>query len=182
MKLTSLQKTVGGAALALAILLASGCGSDKTTTAPEKQDPVDQIAPLAPEGVSARQNQPHGFGAGWQENSEPDLLGYHVYVYGADSSAPDTWARVTGEPLHDHGCSWVDASGTLEKFVIRVTAVDQTGNESSFSSATVAQSSQAPKDGLEHSPDPAGDSSGGGDDAGSNHNDGDTPVEHGRGK
>jgi hypothetical protein len=181
MKLTTLQRTMGGSALALTLLIGTGCGSDETT-GPQKQDPVDEIAPLAPVGLVARRNQ-QGFSAGWQPNTEPDLFGYHVYVLGADPAAPDSWARVTEAPLQNRGFSWVDPSELLETYTIRVSAVDEVGNESVWSAAVVAEAFSVPKEEVEFGPDSGGGSgggSGGQDDAGGSQQGGGEPVDIGR--
>lgn len=180
MKLTMLRRTTGGAALTLMLWALTGCSSDDKTTGPEKLDPVDEIAPLAPVGVSARQNQ-HGFGAGWQANAEADLRGYHVYVLGANPAAPQSWARVTEAPLTNRAFSWTDLSARLEQFAIRVSAVDETGNESVWSSSVVAQIVSTPKDGVEIDPDSddaTGGSGGSGGSDGGDGNHGDVPVNH----
>lgn len=177
MKLTMLRRMTGGAALALMIWAFAGCSSEDKPTSPEKLDPVDEIAPLPPVGLTARQSA-NGFGAGWQANTEADLRGYHVYVLGADLTAADSWTRVTESPITSCGFSWKDASGQMEQFVLRVSAVDETGNESAWSSSVVAQTVSPPKGSVEIDPnaeDGSGGGSGGNADGGAHPDD---PVIH----
>jgi len=176
MKLTTFSRTMGGVALALAVWALSGCSSDDKTTAPPKLDPVDEIAPLSPTGLVARQGK-NGFGAGWDANAEPDLRGYHVYVLGVDLAAPQSWVRVTDDPITEPGFSWKDSSEKMNQFVVRVSAVDEAGNESVWSSPAVAQAVSTPKDGVEIDPDAGGGLGGSGGSGGTSPHDGE-PVEH----
>jgi hypothetical protein len=177
MKLTMFSRTMGGVALTLAVWALSGCSSDDKTTAPGKLDPVDEIAPLAPTGLAARESR-NGFGAGWEANVEADLRGYHVYVLGADAVAPQTWVRVTKDPVTDRGFSWKDPSERMTEFAVRVSAVDEAGNESVWSSPAVAQTVSTPKGGVEIDPDADGGLGGSGGSGGGDGSHEGEPVDH----
>jgi hypothetical protein len=61
----------------------------------------------------------------WRQSEAPDLAGYIVYRKGATGD----WVRLTAQPIT--ATTYVDATvGSGQGYAYRVTAIDQTGNES----------------------------------------------------
>ena len=87
---------------------------------------VDTIAPSAPTGVSATGGDGSA-DVSWNANAEPDVDGYNVYVDGTKVNG----ALIAGTSYTANGLS----VGTV---TIRVSAVDESGNESALSDATTA--------------------------------------------
>jgi hypothetical protein len=111
-------------------------------SAPLVVTPKDTFPPATPQrlvAVPIRDEQATGTGAGhielsWDINQEPDLQGYWVYR----SEQPDT----PGQPINTQLLltpTFRDITAVLGKqYTYRVTAVDRSGNESSFSSPVSA--------------------------------------------
>jgi hypothetical protein len=113
-------------ACAVAFVLAAGCGSEKTTQAPVLQD---DAPPLPPSGLRVAFDSDGTAKLSWTPNTEPDLAGYRVYRY---DPAPD---RENSYQLQNVDALLSDATCAFtlrisETVWVRVSAVDQGGNES----------------------------------------------------
>jgi Fibronectin type III domain len=101
------------------------------------QAATDAVAPAPPTGLAAIRT-PRGALVSWNGNTEPDLQGYllQVSVAGAGFSA------VNSAPNLHNSYSFVAPSGTAtgSTLVFRVAAVDWTGNQSAWSTATATVS------------------------------------------
>ncbi len=120
------------ALLLVPALLFVGCGDDETTA-------PDTAPPLAP--VLSGANEDGGLIAvWWEENTEPDLAGYYVYL------EQDGITRlVNTTPISNaYATIHVTPDSPLHVFV---TAVDWSGNESSPSATRRAVSVDTPNDG-----------------------------------
>ncbi len=107
-------------ATALLFVIAS-CGTDEGVM------PVDTVPPVAPVGM-ALDDGAHQVKVSWEANSEPDLAGYNLYSSAQEEGPYD---RVNEELLL---CPWCyDSPVPMEVTYYRVTAVDQSGNESAYS-------------------------------------------------
>lgn len=130
--MTRHQRTQGRyvAGLAGLLLLAVGCGSKDNTQAPIVPPP-DEAPPVSPIGVSVVKATEQAFSVVWTPNGESDLAGYRVYVQEQGGSSyrlinPDALLR-------DNRYSARNSDGSEELFV-RVSAVDESDNESPLSS------------------------------------------------
>ncbi|MFH1502381.1 MAG: fibronectin type III domain-containing protein [Candidatus Eisenbacteria bacterium] len=95
--------------------------------------PPDEVPPRRPTGLACELRE-GGVEVTWDENSEPDLLGYNVYRARARDSTID-WSRaeiLNQDPIGEPGFldTCVEA-GAL--YAYAVTAVDDSGNESELS-------------------------------------------------
>ena len=91
----------------------------------EVTEPADTEAPAIPTGLTATPSR-SGIALDWADNSEPDLAGYNVY---RSDSADGTFNKLNNEPLAASEYNDTDAlEGQFSYY--RVTAVDETGNES----------------------------------------------------
>ena len=104
-------------------ILAGGCGTEDGTLKPA----VDTVPPIAPVGVQV------GFESDliavrWTQNAETDLAGYKLY---SSSEADGPFGLVTANLLY---CPWYfDNVLPMAMTYYKVTAVDESGNESAFS-------------------------------------------------
>jgi hypothetical protein len=116
----ALKKLLPVAVLACLFVIAS-CGTDQTVT------PIDTVPPVAPVGMAIDGEQ-HLVKVTWTANAEPDLAGYNVY---ASSQAEGPYGRVNQDLLL---CPWCyDSPTPMDMTYYRVTAVDESGNESAYS-------------------------------------------------
>jgi fibronectin type 3 domain-containing protein len=95
---------------------------------------TDVMAPAAPTGLTATAAA-GGITLGWAGSPEPDLDGYFVY---RSASATGTFSRVTGSLLA--APTFVDVTaptGTASYY--RVTAIDTSGNESAYATASATR-------------------------------------------
>ncbi len=137
--MTRHQRTQGRhlAGLAGLLLLAVGCGSKDNTQAPIVPPP-DEAPPISPVGMSVAKATEAGFSVTWTPNGESDLAGYRVYVLepGVDASYrlanPDH--LLTTNRYAARNSVGLDGEPLSEVF-LRVSAVDQSDNESPPSSA-----------------------------------------------
>lgn len=115
-----LMKLLPVVAVAMLFVIAS-CGTDSTVT------PVDTVPPVAPVGVIL-EDEAHQVKISWTSNAEPDLAGYNLYSSGQEEGP---YSKVNDELLL---CPWCyDSPVTMEITYYKVTAVDQSGNESAYS-------------------------------------------------
>lgn len=124
------------AVASLFVLAVSGCSSDsKSTVSPPSEDLTPPAAPVNL-SVFAEDGQ---VTVAWRENSELDLSGYNVYRGVGD----EDYSLVSSAD----SARFVDAiedSGLFE-YSYRVSAIDESGNESAFSaSASVVIDSREP--------------------------------------
>ena len=106
-----------------------GCGADTTP-------------PAAPAGLMAIA-QDAQVELDWSGNSEPDLLGYHVY---RSSVSGGSYQRISGAPLPLEG--FIDTGLTNgETYYYAVSAIDGSGNESGLSEEVSATPSAGPDGG-----------------------------------
>jgi hypothetical protein len=122
---------------ALVALVVAGCGSDETTS-PPTATPTDEAPPLAPTGVGVASQFVTKFQIDWNDNVEPDLLGYRVYLYDPSPLRADAFIPlVQGDPLPTSEMVLAGERGTTYTF--RVSAIDVSGNESAWSEPFVFQ-------------------------------------------
>ena len=105
------------------LALAGACAKD------EGAGPaIDAVPPLAPVGVEVSSEGADLVQIFWSPNAEADLAGYTVY---RSSTADGPFGPVSTRTLQ---CPWFFANVTvMEMAYFRVTASDQSGNESAFS-------------------------------------------------
>lgn len=115
-----------------AALLLSSCSSDEPS-APLNENPPDEAPPLTPSGFDLGQQGAQKFTLTWNQNSEPDLAGYRVYLYRPDPERTESYVCLTGaSPLSRTSTVCSGEPGTTYYF--RISAVDASGNESAWSS------------------------------------------------
>ena len=90
--------------------------------------PVDTFPPSAPSGLTVA--SVNGIvSLFWALNPEPDVAGYQLYRAEAEDAPNSQWQRVTTSPLAR--ASYRDDRVTIGRtYFYRLTAVDQSGNES----------------------------------------------------
>ena len=116
----ALKKLLPVVAVTMLFVIAS-CGSDETLT------PVDTVPPVAPVGMALNDDVNY-VKITWAANAEPDLAGYNVYSSGQESGP---YAKANDELLF---CPWYyDSPVTMQVTYYKVTAVDESGNESAYS-------------------------------------------------
>jgi hypothetical protein len=104
-------------------VLAGGCGTEDGTLKPV----VDTVPPIAPVGLQA-DFESDLIAVRWAENGETDLAGYRLY---SSSDREGPFGLVTANLLY---CPWYfDEVLPMQTTYFKVTAVDQSGNESGFS-------------------------------------------------
>ena len=87
--------------------------------------PQDTEAPAIPTGLKATPSQ-NGIALDWADNTEADLAGYNVY---RSDSANGTFVKLNNAPLS--ASEYNDTGAPVGQFsYYRVTAVDESGNES----------------------------------------------------
>lgn len=116
--------------LLVTLIVLTGCGSDNDKS-PLNPPPPDEAPPLAPSGVGVLEQTSTKMIIGWTQNGEPDLAGYRVYLL--DATGPTGSQRcLTGvTPYRQNRFVFGAQQGSTYAF--RVTAVDQSGNESAWS-------------------------------------------------
>jgi fibronectin type 3 domain-containing protein len=116
----ALKKLLPVVAAAFLMVIVS-CGSEESITA------VDTVPPIAPVGMALDEESYHVC-ISWAENAEPDLAGYNLY---SSSNEEGPYSKVNYELLL---CPWYyDAPTPMDMTYYKVTAVDQSGNESAYS-------------------------------------------------
>ncbi len=105
------------------ILMQGACGNDSSPALPE----VDTVPPNPPVGLQVEDGS-GGVRISWSENAEPDLAGYKVY---RSSNEEGPFWLISPSVLL---CPWCyDTPTPMATTYYRVTAVDESGNESAFS-------------------------------------------------
>ncbi len=108
---------------AVLVLMVGACGNDSGSGLPE----VDTVPPNPPVGLQAVENV-GSVRISWTENAELDLAGYRVY---RSSNESGPFRRVSSGLVL---CPWYyDTPTAMAMTYYRVTAVDESGNESAFS-------------------------------------------------
>lgn len=104
-------------------MLLGACGNETSQVAPT----IDTVPPNPPVGLQAQEgNQPVRIS--WSENAEVDLAGYRVYK---SSYEDGPYRQVNSDLLL---CPWCyDTVTPMSLTFYKVTAVDESGNESAFS-------------------------------------------------
>jgi hypothetical protein len=126
-------------AVALSLLpLMNGC-SEEATTSPGLPSIQDTSPPAPPVGLDVSSREA-GFILKWSPNVEPDLVGYNVYVYSPDPYRSESYVKLNKEVLSTTEFRRGKLNQT-DHMIFRLTAVDQSGNESGFSSLVVASAS-----------------------------------------
>lgn len=110
-----------------------GCGSGTDSKHPPLT-PQDTAPPLSPEGLNVPKVDAQGFLLTWEENWEPDLNGYRVYLAQPGFDQGSTYVLQNSEELLDSPRFVYWAGEMPGEFWARVSAVDQSGNESPLSS------------------------------------------------
>ncbi len=109
--------------LAALSFLVSACGNDSGQGTPV----IDTVPPNPPVGFQI-QDQGGTVKITWESNAEADLEGYWLYK---SSSENGPFAQVNSEPLL---CPWYyDDVLPMAMTYYKVTALDESGNESAFS-------------------------------------------------
>lgn len=109
--------------MAALVVFAGACGQEGGGSQPT----VDTVPPIPPVGVQVQAE--HDLVAiTWTENAEIDLAGYRLY---RSSFRDGPFGSVTSNLLY---CPWFyDEVLPMQMTYYKVTAVDQSGNESAFS-------------------------------------------------
>lgn len=116
----ALTKLLPVVSVALLFVIAS-CGSEQSIIT------VDTVPPVAPVGVAV-DDEAHQVKITWASNAEPDLAGYNLYSSGQEAGP---YGKVNESLLL---CPWCyDSPVTMEITYYKVTAVDESGNESAYS-------------------------------------------------
>jgi hypothetical protein len=104
-------------------LFAGACGNDDGSALPE----VDTVPPIPPVNVQVA-FESDMISIRWADNAEPDLAGYRLYK---SSHKDGPFGTVTSDILY---CPWYfDEVLPMEMTYYKVTAIDESGNESAFS-------------------------------------------------
>lgn len=105
------------------LMLLGACGNETSEVAPA----IDTVPPNPPVGLQAQEGvQPVQIS--WSENAEVDLAGYRVYK---SSYEDGPYRRINSDLLL---CPWCyDTVSPMSLTFYKVTAVDESGNESAFS-------------------------------------------------
>jgi hypothetical protein len=105
------------------VILTAACGRDSAGILP-----VDTVPPVPPVGLAVASEGGNLVRISWSQNAEPDLAGYIVY---RASSSDGQYGPISPNTLL---CPWYyDHVAPMDLACFRVTAVDESGNESAFS-------------------------------------------------
>jgi hypothetical protein len=108
--------------LILMLVLSMSCSRDNSTT-----PTIDTVPPLPPVGVEVSYEGGDMVRVSWAPNSEADLAGYVLYR----SLGTETFGAVVPQPLL---CPWCyDHVPAMQAATFKVTAMDESGNESAYS-------------------------------------------------
>jgi len=92
--------------------------------------PVDRVAPAPPQSLVITDSTSTIFTIKWQKNAEPDFMRYRIYRN--TSPSPTTKVDSTTGGINDTSKTFTGLlNGT--KYYFRVTAIDNSGNESGYS-------------------------------------------------
>lgn len=113
------------AGLVVLIVLIAACGKDVIVG-----PPIDTVPPNPPVGVGITGEVGDLVRISWSQNAELDLAGYRVY---RASSEDEVFMQASARALV---CPWYyDHVPPMNVAYFKVTAVDESGNESAFSRA-----------------------------------------------
>ncbi len=114
-------------------LCAGGCSSDDGQSPILTPSPQDESPPLTPASIQPQASAKGGYQVAWMPNFESDIVGYNVYIYDPDPSRASAYRLLNvNRPVPRTSYAWPAASGGGNAFV-RVSAVDQSNNESEMS-------------------------------------------------
>ncbi len=127
----------------------SGCGSDKSTTNPI---PQDNAPPLAPSGLQVAKADAQSFRAVWDADGGVGLDGYRVYLFDPCPYRDNSYVLLNEDSLLP--ANFYVYRGEMDEEVwIRVTAVNQSGIESSMSEPLAATAPPRSIEGVTTDPD-----------------------------
>ena len=119
-------------AFALSLVpLINGC-SEQATTSPGPVS-LQDTSPPAPPVCLDSQGRETGITLKWSPNVEPDLIGYNVYLYSPNPDRNESFLKLNDGPISNTEFRRNNLTPNTDMF-FRLTAVDQSGNESGFSS------------------------------------------------
>jgi hypothetical protein len=133
-KSTLLKLVAFGFALSL-VPVVNGCSED-STVAPEPV--VQDTAPPAPPVGIAVQRRETGVKLTWDPNMESDLAGYNIWIYNPCPDAVQAYVKLNDGLVTDSQFSSSRLAGGRTNQYFRLTAVDEYGNESAFSSVIIS--------------------------------------------
>jgi hypothetical protein len=133
-KSTLLKLVAFGFALSLVPMI-NGCSEDSTVT----PEPIIQdTAPPAPPVGIAIQRRDAGVKLTWAPNMESDLAGYNIWVYDPSPNTVQAYVKLNTGLVTDSQYSSSKLPDGRANQYFRLTAVDEYGNESAFSTVIVA--------------------------------------------
>ena len=91
---------------------------------------IDALAPAAPTGLAAISVNGTNCTLAWDANLEPDLVGYRLYMNASGAGADGPWAEVTPAAGTAATVLWVQGLRSETDYHFRVTAFDESPNES----------------------------------------------------
>jgi fibronectin type 3 domain-containing protein len=107
---------------AIVLVVVTSCGRDNQVS------PADTVPPNPPVGVGAVLEDGNVAMVTWSQNAEVDLAGYKIY---RSSNQDGPFGPITARTVV---CPWFYASvPPMDATYFKVTAVDQSGNESAYS-------------------------------------------------
>ena len=121
------------------LLMAVGCSNSDNTQAPIIPPP-DNAPPIAPSAPAVSKSNADAYAVAWAANTESDLAGYRVYVYEPNPESDSAYRLLNPDQLVTRNRysarteANIDGSNPSELY-LRVTAVDQSGNEVKLESA-----------------------------------------------
>jgi len=122
--------------LGVLTLAPSGCShEDGGFTSPGDGVPAsgfDDSAPAMPTGLALVKATDQGLRLEWTPNAEVDLAGYRLYIYDPSPYRENAYVCVSGAELLGPQDTWYVYNGDVTQgpHFFKLTAVDQTGNES----------------------------------------------------
>jgi predicted phage tail protein len=124
-------------AMSALVLALAGCGS-KSASLVGPGNVIDTTPPAAPTSVSSSYDAAAGRDyLNWTPSTSADVASYQVWKYEADpaSGATGTMIMTAGAADASVALSPISSDGT---FWFRVRAIDESGNQSAFSSSVAA--------------------------------------------
>jgi|GEM_PF-4701176 len=164
----------------LVLIMAAGCGEEKTLSPLTSQLPDDGAPPAMPTGLKVIGQVDTKVTIQWTANTEMDLVGYRVYRYDPNPLRQEAYQMLNAQPVRPQHMTVSFPVGT--SCYVRVTAEDSYGNESPMSDPLLiicsSGSGTLPGDqGSDHQQSGAVDTPGGGHDSHDMHTPGDLPIE-----
>jgi len=119
---------VGMAVLAMALV---GCGSDSNPAAPAIS--LDSTPPPAPTALQVTMDGPSGgYLLQWTPSAAPDVAAYQIYQFAPDPSRDNAYVLMGQVTRADFLLEMPEDASVA---ILRVQAVDASGNHSAFSNA-----------------------------------------------